>query len=107
MNKAAVNTFSDGLITDLAPLSTPKTVLTDCLNGTIITYNGNEFSLQNDMGNVKMDNINDLNLGAVYDINDSFSLNVKANNLFSQRYDIWYGYPAQGINIAGGFTFKF
>lgn len=57
--------------------------------------------------NVKMDNINDLNLGAVYDINDSFSLNVKANNLFSQRYDIWYGYPAQGINIAGGFTFKF
>lgn len=57
MNKAAVNTFSDGLITDLAPLSTPKTVLTDCLNGTIITYNGNEFSLQNDMGNVKMDNI--------------------------------------------------
>lgn len=57
MNKAAVNTFSDGLITDLAPLSTPRTVLTDCLNGTIITYNGNEFSLQNDMGNVKMDNI--------------------------------------------------
>lgn len=36
---------------DLNPLSTPRDVLTDCLNGTIITYNGDEFSLQTDMGN--------------------------------------------------------
>ncbi len=57
--------------------------------------------------NIKMDNINDLNLGGVYDINESFSLNVKANNVLSQKYDIWYGYPAQRINIAGGFTLKF
>lgn len=57
--------------------------------------------------NIKMDNINDLNVGGVYDINESFSLNVKANNILSQKYDIWYGYPAQGINVAGGFTFKF
>lgn len=57
--------------------------------------------------NIKMDNINDLNLGGVYEISDSFSLNVKANNILSQKYDIWYGYPAQGINVAGGFTFKF
>ena len=57
--------------------------------------------------NIKMDNINDLNLGAIYDISDSFSLNVKANNILSQKYDIWYGYPAQGVNISGGFTFKF
>lgn len=53
----ATNTFSEGLITDLNPLTTPNNVLTDCINGTIITYNGNEFSLQNDLGNVKMDNI--------------------------------------------------
>lgn len=57
MNQVAVNTFSDGLMTDLNPLSTPNTVLTDCINGTIITYNGNEFTLQNDLGNVKMENI--------------------------------------------------
>ncbi|OJV38188.1 MAG: hypothetical protein BGO33_05790 [Bacteroidia bacterium 43-41] len=56
---------------------------------------------------VKMNNINDLNLGAVYDINDSFALNLKANNLLLQKYDIWYGYPAQGFNAMGGFTFKF
>lgn len=30
---------------------TPNTVLTDNLNGTFITYNGNELSLQNDAGN--------------------------------------------------------
>ena len=33
-------------------MNTPNTVLTDNLNGTFITYNGNELSLQNDMGNV-------------------------------------------------------
>lgn len=57
--------------------------------------------------NVKMDNINDLNLGAVYQISNQFSVNLKANNLLFQKYDIWYGYPAQGFNVMGGFSFKF
>lgn len=48
--------FSDGLMMDLNPINTPKSVLTDCLNGTFITYNGNEFVLQNDMGNYKLQN---------------------------------------------------
>lgn len=51
MRKEAVNTFGEGLVMDLHPLTTPNNVLTNCLNGTIITYNGNEFVLQNDMGN--------------------------------------------------------
>ena len=51
MKKEAINTFGEGLIMDLHPLTTPSNVLTNCLNGTIITYNGNEFVLQNDMGN--------------------------------------------------------
>jgi hypothetical protein len=41
---------------DLHPLQVPNTVLTDNLNGTFITYNGNEYSLQNDMGNFKLKN---------------------------------------------------
>ena len=45
------NTFSEGLIKDLNPINTPNTALTDCVNGTIITYDGNEYSLQNDKGN--------------------------------------------------------
>lgn len=48
------NVFTDGLNTDLHPLTTPNTVLTDCVNGTIITYNGNEYILQNDMGNYQL-----------------------------------------------------
>jgi hypothetical protein len=51
-----VNTFTDGLNTDLHPLTTPNTILTDCINGTIITYNGNEYILQNDMGNYQLKN---------------------------------------------------
>lgn len=50
------NQFKDGLLMDLHPLQTPNTVLTDNLNGTFITYNGNEYSLQNDMGNFKLRN---------------------------------------------------
>jgi len=52
----ALNTFTDGLVMDLNPLTTPNNVLTDCLNGTIITYNDNEFILQNDQGNYKLEN---------------------------------------------------
>lgn len=48
------NQFKDGLMMDVHPLQTPNTVLTDCLNGTFITYNGNEHVLQNDMGNFKL-----------------------------------------------------
>ena len=57
--------------------------------------------------NAQMNNINDLNIGAMYRINDSFSLNVRANNVLFQRYDIWFGHPAQGFNASGGFTFLF
>lgn len=51
----AINTFTGGLNTDLHPLTTPNDILTDCINGTVITYNGNEYILQNDMGNYKLD----------------------------------------------------
>lgn len=51
MKQTATNSFSDGLNLDLHPIVTPNTVLTDNLNGTFITYNGNEFCLQNDRGN--------------------------------------------------------
>ena len=51
MKQNAQNTFQDGLNYDLHPIVTPNSVLTDNLNGTFITYNGNEFCLQNDRGN--------------------------------------------------------
>ena len=57
--------------------------------------------------NLKMDNINDLNAGALYQINDAFSINLRVNNLLAQKYDICYGYPGQRLNASGGFTFRF
>ena len=44
--QAQINVFTEGLNTDLHPLTTPNNILTDCINGTVITYNGNEFILR-------------------------------------------------------------
>lgn len=54
LRQTQANTFSDGLNMDLHPLTTPNTILTDCVNGTMITYNDNEFVLQNERGNNKI-----------------------------------------------------
>ena len=56
MRKESSNQFTEGLVCDLNPINTPNTVLIDALNATIITYNGNEFSLQNDRGNYPLKN---------------------------------------------------
>lgn len=50
--KQTSNTFNDGLLLDYHPLLQPNTSLSNALNATFITMNGNEMSLQNDMGNV-------------------------------------------------------
>lgn len=52
----AQNTFNEGMVLDNHPLMTPNTVLTDALNATLVTMNGNEMVLQNDMGNVRVEN---------------------------------------------------
>ncbi len=70
-------------------------------------YFGNERWSIDKGETVKMDDINNLSAGALYNINEMFTLNLKANNLLNQTYDMWYGHPAQGISVMGGFTFKF
>lgn len=52
----AVNTFQKGLNTDSHPMAQGNDSLTDALNATFITQNGNEIILQNDMGNRRIDN---------------------------------------------------
>lgn len=51
----AKNTFGEGLVMDFAPDNTQANVLTNALNATLLTYNGNEESLQNDMGNGRVE----------------------------------------------------
>jgi hypothetical protein len=54
MRQSSINTFSEGLNFDLNPITTPNNVLTDVINGTFITFNGDELALQNDAGNTKI-----------------------------------------------------
>lgn len=49
--KKVSNVFNKGLTMDVSPLSTTGDSLSDCLNGTFCTMNGDELVLQNDMGN--------------------------------------------------------
>ena len=51
----AKNTFGDGLLMDFAPDNTQATCLSNALNATLVTMNGNELSLQNDMGNGRVE----------------------------------------------------
>ena len=55
MKSSQTNTFTGGMQKDLHPMITPPNVLTDALNATIVTMNGNENILQNDMGNAKIE----------------------------------------------------
>ena len=49
------NTFVGGLVMDLNPSVTPNDLLVNCLNGTLVTFQGNENVLQNDMGNGRVE----------------------------------------------------
>lgn len=53
--KKTTNSWSEGLIMDFAPENASPNSLTSALNATLITYNGNENMLQNDMGNGRIE----------------------------------------------------
>jgi len=65
----ASNIFTDGLVTDSHPLTTPNNALTDALNATFRTHNGNELMIQNDMGNTT---ICDSTTGNIMGLEDGF-----------------------------------
>lgn len=52
---ATINTFEGGLVKDIYPLVSANNVLCDALNATLITMQGNENVLQNDMGNGRVE----------------------------------------------------
>lgn len=51
----ASNGFAQGLLMDYNPINAPNTALTNALNATFVTYNGNEGILQNDLGNGRVE----------------------------------------------------
>ena len=53
--KKATNRWTKGLVMDFSPENTTNNVLTHALNATLLTFNGNELSLQNDQGNARVE----------------------------------------------------
>lgn len=51
----AKNSFQKGILMDFSPENTSADSLTSALNATFVTFNGNEGSLQNDMGNGRVE----------------------------------------------------
>lgn len=56
---------------------------------------------------VKLPAIYDFNLGIEYRYTNRLSAFVNFNNITSYRYQRWYQYPTQRINILGGLTYSF
>lgn len=65
----AVNNFIGGLNLDSHPSAVSQNNLTDALNATVRTYNGNELMLQNDMGNTM---IQDARTGTTVGLSEGF-----------------------------------
>ncbi len=49
----------------------------------------------------------DFSLMADYHLNKNLGFFVKATNIFSDQYMVWYGYPVQSIGFMGGLHFSF
>lgn len=57
--------------------------------------------------NVKMKNINELNLTGTYTFNDTFGVYAKLNNILGQKYEVIYGYPLQNFSAMVGVNINF
>ncbi|MCB0685011.1 MAG: hypothetical protein KDC53_00760 [Saprospiraceae bacterium] len=49
----------------------------------------------------------DVSLGADYFLTENFGLFLHVNNLSTNQYRRWYGYPGFGLNVLGGITARF
>lgn len=56
---------------------------------------------------IDMDNINELNVTGLYNITPTVGVYGQLNNLLFQKYDLLYGYPAQGFNAMVGVNINF
>jgi outer membrane receptor protein involved in Fe transport len=56
---------------------------------------------------VKLDGYVDLNAHVNYKHSDRLTFFLKGNNLASQNYQKWIGFPVQGVQVLLGANFKF
>ena len=56
---------------------------------------------------IKLKDVYDLSLGADYRFNDQLSVFAKLDNVLNQKYQLYYGYPVEGIQFFGGLKMTF
>lgn len=59
------------------------------------------------LSEIKMKNIQELNLRGDYELFDWLSVNVQTRNLLNAKYDVWNGYTQEGFSVLGGVNLKF
>lgn len=75
-----------------------------------VFYIGNQWAPDYQSGvvvPVKIKGTVDVNLSVEYRYNKWLSLFVTGNNLAAFRYNRWFRYPTQQVNVIGGLTFSF
>lgn len=65
------------------------------------------YELDNVLKEYKMNNVNEFNVSAQYNIWKAISVYAGVYNLLNQKYEIQPGYALQGINFTGGVNIKF
>lgn len=65
------------------------------------------YGLEEGLFDVKMKNINELNLTGTYTFNDTFGVYAKLNNILCQKYEVLYGYPLQSFGAMIGVNINF
>jgi outer membrane receptor protein involved in Fe transport len=68
---------------------------------------GGEIMQEGDQYYVTLGSIVDFNLGVEYRYNKRITAFFQLNNIISQRYNSWYNYPVQPIQVMGGVSFRF
>ena len=55
----------------------------------------------------KMSAVNDLHIGASYNVFKGVSVYAQVHNLLNKKYQYYLGYPTEGFNFLGGLSFRF
>jgi len=71
-----------------------------------IFYQGERFAKLGDMA-VRMSPKVDVNFGVSYSYLNWFTMFAKVNNLLNNKYQEYYGYKVQGLNVMAGAAFSF
>lgn len=111
--------WTSGIVPDFEPYGRPKTEITanidvrpiDKLTVSAKYYLGSgrktAQTVSYDWQAIDMDNINELNVTASYNLTSNVGIYGQLNNLLFQEYDLLYGYPAQGFNAMVGININF